>query len=206
VAQVRGINLYGRQWVHGHDRKQLERLARYITRPPVAQDRLIRRTDGTLLLEFKKAWKDGTRALVLTPDDLLVRLCAAVPPPRFHMVRYYGVLSSHSAFRSRVVPEPPEDTTALRPPPAQGDQLELLQEEDDSSPKAVRHRWAWLLAHIFAADLDSCPKCGGPMRWAEVAKTRTAALRLMAKQGLAAHPPPEAPRTPFGQLSLRFGS
>ncbi len=55
---------------------------------------------------------------MLTPEDLLVRLCAAVPPPRFHMVRYFGVLSSHSAFRSRVVPESPEDTTAHRPPPS----------------------------------------------------------------------------------------
>ncbi len=58
VAEVRGINLYGRQWVHGHDRKQ--RLARYITRPPIAQERLTQRPDGTLLLEFKKAWKDGS--------------------------------------------------------------------------------------------------------------------------------------------------
>jgi hypothetical protein len=49
---ARGINLYGRQWVHGHDRKQLERLARYITRPPIAQERLTQRPDGTLLLEF----------------------------------------------------------------------------------------------------------------------------------------------------------
>ena len=77
-------------------RKQLERLARYITRPPIAQERLTQRPDGILLLEFKKAWKDGSRALVLTPEDLLVRLCAAVPPPRFHMVRYFGVLSSYS--------------------------------------------------------------------------------------------------------------
>jgi hypothetical protein len=61
----------------------------------------------------------------------------------------------HSAFRSRVVPEPPEDTTAHRPPSAAGDQLELLGEEDDRAPKALRCRWAWLLAHIFAADLES---------------------------------------------------
>lgn len=204
VAEVRGINLYGRQWVHGRDRKQLERLARYITRPPIAQERLTQRPDGTLLLEFKKAWKDGSRALVLTPEDLLVRLCAAVPPPRFHMVRYFGVLSSHSAFRSRVVPKPPEDTTAHRPSPAQGDQLELLGEEDGRIRKARRHRWAWLLAHLFAADLEKCPRCGGAMRWAEVAKTERAALRLMAKLGLAPHPPPATPATPLGQLSLQF--
>ena len=55
VAEVRGINLYGRQWVHGRDRKQLERVARYITRPPIAQERLTQRPDGTLLLEFKNA-------------------------------------------------------------------------------------------------------------------------------------------------------
>src|SRR5690606_6476848 len=112
--------------------------------------------------------------------------------------------ASHSAFRSRVVPEPPEDTTAHRTSPAQGDQLELLEEEDDRAPKALRHRWAWLLAHIFAADLESCPQCGGPMRRAEVAKTARAALRLMAKLGLAPHPPPGAPVTPLGQLSLQF--
>src|SRR5690606_18903842 len=159
---------------------------------------------GPCPLRFKKAWKDGSRGLVLTPEDLLVRLCAAMPPPRFHMVRYFGVLSSHSAFRSRVVPEPPEDTTAHRPPPAAGDQLELLGEEDDRAPKALRHRWAWLLAHIFAADLECCPRCGGAMRWAEVAKTKRAALRLMAKLGLAPHPPPDTPATPLGQLSLQF--
>jgi hypothetical protein len=87
---------------------------------------------------------------------------------------------------------------------SQGDQLELLGEEDDRAPKALRHRWAWLLVHIFAADLERCPRCGGAMRWAEVAKTERAALRLMAKLGLAPHPPPDAPATPLGQLSLQF--
>jgi len=192
--------------VHGRDRPQLERLARYITRPPIAQERLTQRPDGTLLLEFKKAWEDGSRGLVLSPEDLLVRLCAVVPPPRFHMVRYFGVLSSHSSYRSRVVPEPSEDTTAHRPPPAAGDQLELLGEQDDCASKAHRHRWAWMLAHIFLADLEHCPKCNGPMRWVEVAKTEGAARRLMAKLGLAAQPPPTGRPTPLGQLSLPFGN
>jgi hypothetical protein len=29
--------------------------------------------------------KDGTRALVLEPEDLLVQLCACMPPPWFHI-------------------------------------------------------------------------------------------------------------------------
>jgi hypothetical protein len=52
VAEVRGVNLYGRQQVDGRDRKQIERLARYITRPPIAQERLTRCDAGTLLLGF----------------------------------------------------------------------------------------------------------------------------------------------------------
>jgi hypothetical protein len=51
------------------------------------QHRLHERADGTLLLTLKSAWRDGTRAIVLEPDTLLARLCAAVPPPRFHMLR-----------------------------------------------------------------------------------------------------------------------
>jgi hypothetical protein len=46
VATVRGVNLYAKQRVDGRDRKQLERLCRYVTRPPVAEDRLERRADG----------------------------------------------------------------------------------------------------------------------------------------------------------------
>lgn len=79
VAEVSGFSLYAMQVVDGHNRQQLERLCRYLTRPPVAQDRLTRRADRTLEFELKTPWKDGTRALVLSPDDLLVRLCAAVP-------------------------------------------------------------------------------------------------------------------------------
>ena len=206
VAEVRGVNLYAKQWVDGRDRPQIERLGRYITRPPLSQERLTHRDDGTLFLGFKKPWKDGSLGLVLQPEDLLVRLCAAVAPPRFHMVRYYGVLSSHSSYRSRVVPEPPQDTTCHRPPPAAGDQLELLGEADDCSSATSRYRWAWMLAHVFRADVDTCSKCGGSMRWVEVAKTEAAAHRLMVQLGYAPQPPPRPHHTPFGQLRLPFAN
>ena len=53
-------------------------------------------------------------------------------------------------------------------PPSVGarDQLELAgvgEIEEQERPR--RNRWAWLLAQVFCADLDTCVRCGGPMRW-----------------------------------------
>jgi hypothetical protein len=42
-------------------------------------------------------------------------------------------------------------------------------------------------AHTFRADLEHCPRCGGPMRWAEVA-TGEAALALLIEHGLPRGP------------------
>ena len=55
------------------------------------------------MYRFKKAWRDGTHAVVLSPEDLIARLCALVPPPRFHLIRYLGVLAGHSSLRADVV-------------------------------------------------------------------------------------------------------
>ncbi|MBK8998729.1 MAG: transposase [Myxococcales bacterium] len=205
IAEVRGINIHAAQVVDGRDRRRVERLCKYITRPPVAQDRLERRADGKLELSFKRAWRDGTRALVFEPADIIPRLVAAVPPPRWHLIRYFGVLSSHSSRRRLVVPQPPPDSTANKPAPARGDQLELLGETDDAPPP--RKRWAWLLAHVFAADVETCPRCSGPMRWAEVANTRAQITRLLAEHGLGPRAPPTEHAT-VGvpeQLMLGFG-
>ena len=64
----------------------------------------------------------------------MVRLVAAVPPPRFHLLRYFGVLSSHSALLGEVVPKAAPDPTRHTPPPTAGDQLELLESDEDVEP------------------------------------------------------------------------
>ena len=204
AAEVFGVNLYAKQVVDGRDRRQLERLCRYLLRPPIAEERLSLRSDGTLLLEFKKSWRDGTRAVVLSPRDLLVRLCAAIPLPYVNQVRYFGVLASAAASRDEVVPfsKPPEG--AFKPPPAAGDQLALLGEMSDEPSPSQRRRWAWVLAHTFGADLEHCEECGGPMRWVAVAKTPSAAPRLMTKLGYARAPPTAPAVTPLGQLTFGF--
>ena len=87
--------------------------------------------------------------------------------------RYFGVLSRHSSRRRLVVPAPPPDATAHKPPPARGDQLELLGETDDApaprapweSPKGDKRR-AWLLAHVLTTRRCACPSswCWGSGR------------------------------------------
>ena len=98
------MNIHAGVAVHGHDRQALERLCRYVTRPPIALERLTQRDDGCVEYAFRKPWRDGTRAVVLTAEDLVARLCAMVPPPRFHLTRYAGVLASNAALRAEVVP------------------------------------------------------------------------------------------------------
>src|SRR5690606_29853616 len=123
------------------------------------------------------------------------------------MIRYFGVLSSRSALRSKVVPQPAEDDSAYQPPPAWGDQLELVLTLDDRDDKPAPRRWAWLLKHVFAEDVESCIRCGGPMRWIEVATTPEDIACLLAEHGLDNSPPRAPPlrRAPAEQLALPFG-
>jgi hypothetical protein len=220
VAEVRGVNVHAKQVVDGRDRPALERLCRYITRPPISLERLALRQDGRYQVTLKAPWRDGTRALLFEPYDLLARLVAAIPAPRFHMFRYFGLLSSHSKLRREVVPAPPGDPSRYKAPPARGDQLELVfnttgdasrDVADDASPDALgsragRKRWAWLLAHVFRADVETCQKCGGPMRCAEVANDARTIARVLAEHGLTPRtpPPPYPPPLPRGQLRLKF--
>jgi hypothetical protein len=63
-AHLEGFDLHANVWVPANDRAGLERLCRYVLRPPFAQERLRLRGDGRVALELKRAWHDGTRELV----------------------------------------------------------------------------------------------------------------------------------------------
>ena len=63
-AHLEGFDLHANVWVSANDRAGLERLCRYILRPPFAQERLRRRSDGRIALELKQAWHDGVRRVI----------------------------------------------------------------------------------------------------------------------------------------------
>ena len=87
-ARKDGFSLHAGSAVHANDHLGLERLARYSLRPPLALGRLTQDPDGTLRYEMKRRLVDGRKVLTFTPRDFLLRLCALVPPPRVHVVRY----------------------------------------------------------------------------------------------------------------------
>ena len=103
-----GFSLHAATRAGAADAKGREALLRYVLRPPVATERVVRGPDGLVRVVLKKPFSDG--AVDLDPLSLLYRLAAAVPPRRFHTVRYAGVLASHAKWRSRVVPKPTPDS------------------------------------------------------------------------------------------------
>ena len=46
-----------------------------------------------MLYRLKRRWRNGTTHVLLEPLELVEKLAALVPPPRFHRVRYHGLLA-----------------------------------------------------------------------------------------------------------------
>jgi Putative transposase len=85
--------------IASHQREKLERLCRYVSRPPVASERLALTASGQVRYTLKTPYRDGTTHIVLEPLDLMARLAALVPTPRMHLTRYHG-----SQYRAAVTP------------------------------------------------------------------------------------------------------
>ncbi len=98
-----GMSLHADVAVPARDRQRLERLCRYVARPPLALERLEELRDGRLAYRLKTPWRDGTTHVVMERTELLERLAPLVPPPRAHQVRYHGVLAPCASGRDRVV-------------------------------------------------------------------------------------------------------
>jgi len=105
-----------------HDRKGLERLCRYLSRPPIPQDRLERRGDGEYVLSLERihcgargAAPVGSRPSCSrrdlppwTRDD--ARVAALVPAPQLALRRFHGLLGPNHHLRSVIVPTAAADS------------------------------------------------------------------------------------------------
>ena len=110
-ADAHGFSLHAGVRCGTHQRKALERLCRYITRPAIANERLKEDAAGNVVLQLKSPWRDGTTHLRMTPLEFMQRLAALVPRPRLHLTRFHGVLAPNAGLRAAVVPGPAQDTS-----------------------------------------------------------------------------------------------
>jgi hypothetical protein len=102
-AEVDGFNVHAGVTVGAGDRDALERLCRYGARPPFSLERISRLADGRVAYLLKKPRKNGATHLVLTPVHFLARISALIPPPRFPLLRFAGVLAPSAALRPTIV-------------------------------------------------------------------------------------------------------
>jgi hypothetical protein len=114
-AHLDGFDLHANVAVAANNRDGLEHLARYVLRPPIAQERLTRTADGSVLLILKAEWSDGTTHLLFEPIELLERLAALTPRPRINLVLHQGVLAPQSRWRARAVAYGRDTARSIRP-------------------------------------------------------------------------------------------
>jgi hypothetical protein len=214
VPRYGGMSLHAGVCVPARDRTRLERLCRYTARPPLAQERLEERSDGSLVLRLKTRWRDGTTHILMEQRELIERLVPLIPPPRTHQVRYHGILAPAASLRDRIAPcsaapeleanERPAAKEALSPQPG-----EDRDARDEERARPSRIRWARLLMRVFEIagqlswpsaceskihrDALRCPRCGAGLRLLAAIEDAEVASKILACLDLPARAPPILP-------------
>jgi pyruvate/2-oxoglutarate dehydrogenase complex dihydrolipoamide acyltransferase (E2) component len=157
AARAGGFSLHAGIDIAPGQRQKLERLCRYVSRPPVAVERMALSSSGHVRYTLKTPYRDGTTQIVLEPLDLMARLAALVPPPRMHLTRFHGVFAPHSKLRAAVTPAH-RGVGAPKQPVASAD------EEKPPTPRHVAMNWARRLKRVFGIDIEACVRCGGKLK------------------------------------------
>ncbi|MBW2720219.1 MAG: transposase [Deltaproteobacteria bacterium] len=181
-ARLGGFDLHANTSVRAKNRPKLERLCRYLLRPPVAEDRLSFGPDGSVLLRLKTPWRDGTSHLALEPVELLAKLAALIPRPYVNLIVYHGVLAPNAKWRREVV-------NFGRP--------QVERASPATTPKKVaasyNRTWAELMRRGLDIDVLQCPDCGGRLRFVAAIMLSSAIRRILGHLDLPSDPVELAP-------------
>jgi hypothetical protein len=198
VGKVAGFSLHAGVAARVDERKKLERLCRYISRPAVSEKRLSRTPNGNVRYQLKTPYRDGTTHVIFEPLDFIARLAALVPKPRVNLTRYHGVFAPHSKHRALV-------TKAAR---GKGAKPEVSVEGHEKTPAERRAAmtWAQRLKRVFHIDIETCRSCGGAVRIIACIEDPAVIKKILAhleKKGTA----PETGLLPQGRAppAGRFG-
>lgn len=146
MSKQAGFSLHAGVACKAEQRKKLERLCRYITRPAITEQRMSLANNGNVVVGLKTPYSDGTTHVVLSPMEFMGRLAALVPRPRTNLTRFHGVFSANSKLREYVIPKKPV-SVGVKP-----------------VRKIYSLGWVQRLKRVFAIEIEKCGKCGGKVR------------------------------------------
>ncbi len=183
-AKIHGFSLHADVRIKANRRDKLEKLVRYTARGAFSHKRLTQDKHGDLLYELKTSWSDGTTHIRLSPMELMEKLAALIPLPRFNLFRYSGVLAPNSKLRKHVIPNPEVSAP------------ESMASEDESELPAAKYSWSQLMKRSFGIDMNKCPSCkSANFKVVAVIEDPEVIQRILNHVGLEARAPPlSAPR------------
>jgi putative transposase len=188
-----------------HQRKKLEPLCCYITRPAIANERLERNRAGDVVLQLKTPYQDGTTHIVMSPLEFMQRLTALIPRPRLHLIRFHGVLAPNAKLHPQIIPSSERQAGNV---PVPGFPSALVNANNTANdhrnaphPSApARISWARLLKRVFAIDMEHCPQCGGSLTIIAAIVDPTVIAKILSHLGLSARAPPRSPARHFALI------
>jgi hypothetical protein len=140
-----GFSVHNRVRVEPEDQPAVERLARYIMRPPISLERMA--WDGVGEVRYRRKGGHEDPALHLDPvetfdpSEFLARVIMHIPEPWRHLVRYYGAYSNVSRGKRRRQEEGGDGRH-----PANGKPFSpACGREEGPDARALRRSWAQLI-------------------------------------------------------------
>jgi NAD-dependent SIR2 family protein deacetylase len=147
-----GFNVYCGLPIFPDEEESLERLAQYIVRAPISQERMLyipeeNTKGGTAKVVYTGKNSNSNKTETFDALEWLAKVVSHVPNKGEQLVRYYGYYSNKArGLRKKV------------------DETEITIETSAIKRKAFSRNWARLIQKIYNIDPLKCEGCGGKMK------------------------------------------
>jgi len=171
-ANYAGFNLHAGLKIGSKRRDKLDKLCRYISRPPLAHARLSMTENDKVSYRLKTPFRNGATHVIFETEDFIAKLAALVPPPRANLIRYFGVFAPASPIRRDIVPKPIQSEN----PKQGGGGKRVSGKHSNYIP------WAELLKRVFRIDVEKCSRCGAKVKVVAVINEHKIIERILSHQ------------------------
>jgi Putative transposase len=178
-----GFSVHAGPPIPAADGLHLERMARYLTRAPIAVGNVKLTPEGSVLISTPPDPHTGDREKILDPLDFIHAITSQIPDRGQHCVRYLGAYANR--IRRKHVARQPVPTASCS------------SDDDGHDFKRSRRRsWARLLRRILEVDTLLCPQCGVELRIVSVITDPVVVDRILDHRERGYGHDPFEPRSP----------